>query len=99
MVVGGQTAAFFDIEKNDGAGSEAFGFRGSRGILRVLGSVSFCSGFILEFASLAAAVQDQKAETLGAKKLSLAAPRICFLPRRGTDPIPPSNNPFPSNPP
>jgi len=44
VVVGGQTAAFFDIEKDDGAGSEAFGLRSSYGILRVLGSVSFCRG-------------------------------------------------------
>src|SRR5712664_25262 len=97
MVVGGQTAAFFDIEKNDGAGSEAFGFRSSRGILRVPGSVLFCSGFILGFASLAAAVQDQKAETLGAKKLFLAAPRICFLPGRRTEPIAREHKRFPEN--
>ena len=64
VVVGGQTAAFFDIEKDDGAGSEALGLRSSCGILRVLGSVLFCRGFILELAGLAAAIQNQKTETL-----------------------------------
>src|SRR5260370_23337492 len=79
VVVGRETAAFFDIEKDDGPGSEAFGLRGSCGILRVLGSVSSCRGFIFELPALASARQNQQTESLRTKKSSLPQPRICFL--------------------
>src|SRR5205823_525276 len=87
VIVGGQSAAFFDIEKDDGTGSEAFPLRSGRSIARVLGSVSSCRDFILELAAVAATVQNQKAETLGAEKFSLAEPRICFLSGRRAEPV------------
>jgi len=87
VIVGGQTAAFFDIEKDDGAGSEAFSLRSGGSIPRVLDSVSSCRDFILELAALTAAVQNQEAETLGAENFSLAEPRICFLSGRRAEPV------------
>src|SRR6266849_4913853 len=97
VVAGGQTAAFFDIEKDDGAGTEAFGLRGSCGILRVLGSDFFCRGFILELAAFPAGVQNQEAETLGAKKFSLALPRICFLSGWRAEPVARERKRLPQN--
>src|SRR6266566_4919261 len=87
VIVGGQTAAFFDIEKDDGAGSEAFALRSGCSIPRVLDSVSSCRDFILELAAFAAAVQNQDAETVGAQRFSLAEPRMCFHSGRRAEPV------------
>src|SRR6202140_1463835 len=97
VVAGGQTAAFFDIEKDDGAGSEAFGLRSSCSILRVLGSVLFWRGFILGLAGLAALIQNQEAETLGAKIFSFAEPRICFFSGRRAEPVARERKRLPQN--
>src|SRR6267378_5744729 len=76
VVVGGQTAAFFYIEKEDGAGREAFGLCGGGGIFRILKSDSFCRGFILELAALASAIQNQKTKAVRYKKFALPLPGV-----------------------
>src|ERR1700731_1024075 len=87
VVAGGQTAAFFDVQENNRSRGEAFGSRSIHGALCILDSDPFCRGFILELGGLAAAVQNQEAETLGTKKFSLALPRICFPSGRRAEPV------------
>src|SRR5882762_1946824 len=47
VVAGGQTAAFFDIEKDDGSGSKPFGLGSIHGVLCILDSDSFCRASLL----------------------------------------------------
>src|SRR6266436_1602402 len=97
VVTGGQTAAFFNIQKDDGAGSEAFGPRSIHSALCILDSDSFCRGFILELPGLAAAVQNQESEALSAKKFAFAEPRIYFPSGRRAEPVARERKHLPQN--
>ncbi len=87
MISRWQTAALFDVEKNDCLYGETLAFCHSCSVARVESSFFHCIRFLFECATQRAAIKKQKAKSLRAYLFSFAEPGVRFFTGRRAEPV------------